>query len=173
MNQIQATLKREDITKKAVLYMAFELGNKRWKLAFSDGNRIRQVGIDAGDGGQLDDAMELAKARFGLDDQVRVISCYEAGRDGFWLHRYVESCGIDNVVVDSCSIEVSRRKRRVKTDRLDAGKLVQMLMRYCWGERKVWGVVRVPSVEDEDGRHLHRELETLKKERTMHRNRIC
>lgn len=172
MNQIQATLKREDITKKAVLYMAFELGNKRWKLAFSDGNRIRQVGIDAGDGGQLDGAMELAKARFGLDDQVRVISCYEAGRDGFWLHRYLESCGVDNVVVDSCSIEVSRRKRRVKTDRLDAGKLVQMLMRYCWGERKVWGVVRVPSVEDEDGRHLHRELETLKKERTMHRNRI-
>ena len=103
MNQIQATQSREDSTEKAVLYIAFELSNRRWKLAFSDGSRIRQVWIDPGNWKQLHDAIELARERFGLDDAVRVISCYEAGRDGFWLHRYLASCGIEDVVVDSCS----------------------------------------------------------------------
>jgi transposase len=101
-----------------------------------------------------------------------VVSCYEAGRDGFWLHRYLQSCGIENLVVDSSSIEVKRRKRHVKTDRIDAGKLLGMLMRYHGGEKKVWSVVRVPREDEEDGRNLGRELEILKKERTMHNNRI-
>ena len=100
------------------------------------------------------------------------MSCYEAGRDGFWLHRYLCNCGIENVVVDSSSIEVNRRKRRAKTDRIDAKKLLSMLLRYHGGERLLWSVLNIPSVEDEDGRHLHRELEVLKKERNMHRNRI-
>jgi transposase len=107
-----------------------------------------------------------------MKGEVRILSCYEAGRDGFWLHRYLLSCGIENVVVDSSSIEVNRRKRRMKTDRVDARKLLQMLMRYHGGERKLWSVVRVPSVEAEDGRQLNRELEALNKERTMHRGRI-
>jgi transposase len=76
--------------------------------------------------------------------------------------------GIENIVVDSASIEVNRRQRRVKTDRLDAGKLVSMLMRYHGGEKKLWAVVRVPSVADEDARQLHRELKVLKGEKTMH-----
>ncbi|MGH8611114.1 MAG: hypothetical protein ACREYF_03460 [Gammaproteobacteria bacterium] len=98
-------------------------------------------------------------------------SCYEAGRDGFWLHRYLVSSGIENVVLDSASIEVDRRARRVKTDRLDGGKLLrQLVRRYRDGE--FLRIVRVPSVEQEDGRRLHRELERLKKERTGHRNRI-
>jgi transposase len=80
--------------------------------------------------------------------------------------------GIENLVVDPSSIEVNRRKRRAKTDRIDGKKLLSLLMRYCWGEKKAWSVVRVPSVEQEDERHLHREIETLKKERTMHSNRI-
>jgi len=101
-----------------------------------------------------------------------VVSCYEAGRDGFWLHRYLLSCGIENVVVDSASIEVNRRKRRAKTDRIDVRKLMHMLLRYHGGEQLVWSVVNVPSEQAEDGRHLHRELEVLKKERGMHRNRI-
>jgi transposase len=75
-------------------------------------------------------------------------------------------------VVDSASIEVNRRKRRAKTDRIDARKLLTMLMRYHGGERLLWSVVHVPNMEDEDGRHLHRELEALNKERTMHRSRI-
>jgi transposase len=80
--------------------------------------------------------------------------------------------GIGNLVVDSSSIEVNRRKRRAKTDRIDAGKLLGMLMRYHGGEKKVWSVVRVPSEEVEDGRNLGRELRVLKGERTMHINRI-
>jgi len=82
------------------------------------------------------------------------------------------SCGIENLVVDSASLEVNRRKRRAKTDRIDAGKLLRMLMRYHWGEKKVWSVVHVPSEKDEDGRHLHREIDVLNKERKMHRSRI-
>jgi transposase len=101
-----------------------------------------------------------------------MVSCYEAGRDGFWLHRYLLSCGIENVVVDSASIEVNRRKRRAKTDRIDVRKLMHKLLRYHGGEQLVWSVVNVPSEQAEDGRHLHRELEVLKKERTMHRSRL-
>jgi len=101
-----------------------------------------------------------------------VRSCYEAGRDGFWLHRWLLECEIDNLVVDSSSIEVSRRKRRAKTDRLDAGSLLRLLQRYFGGERRVWSVVHVPTPEDEDRRHLHRELMDLKRERTRLSNRI-
>jgi transposase len=110
--------------------------------------------------------------RFKLEDDVRIVSCYEAGRDGFWLHRYLLSCGTENLVVDSSSIEVDRRKRRAKTDRIDARKLLNMLMRYHGGEKRMWSVVNVPSEEAEERRHLHRDLEVLSKERTMHRNRI-
>ena len=101
-----------------------------------------------------------------------VRSCYEAGRDGFWLHRYLTSIGIDNRVVDSSSIEVNRRQRRAKSDGLDVRKLLAMLVRYHTGESKVWSVVRVPTVEEEDRRQLHRELRTLKKERTRVTNRM-
>jgi transposase len=107
-----------------------------------------------------------------LADDVPVHSCYEAGRDGFWLHRLLETHGIDNVVVDSAFIEVKRRRRRRKTDRLDAGKLLSMLIRWQQGERNVWSVVQVPSVADKDRRQLHRDLLELKAERTQHTNRI-
>jgi transposase len=172
MDKNQGTLRSENITKPAVLYVGFELSNSKWKLAFSDGRKIRHATVEAGDLELLQVGLCSAKKHFGMVEDVGVVSCYEAGRDGFWLHRYLHSCGIENVVVDSASIEVDRRKRRLKTDRLDAGRLVRMLMRYHGGERKLWSVVRVPSFEDEDARHLHRELEGLKKERTRHRNRI-
>jgi transposase len=128
--------------------------------------------ITAGDLPQVRDEIDRAKRRFGLAEKAGVVSCYEAGRDGFWLHRYLLSEGIDNIIVDSASLEVNRRKRKVKTDRVDAGKLLMMLLRYHSGEPKVWHVVRVPSVEQEDGRQLHRELSSLKRERTRHINRI-
>jgi transposase len=80
-----------------------------------------------------------------------------------FVHRYLTDRGIKNLVVDSSSIEVNRRSRRAKTDRLDLRSLVRMLIRYCGGERGLWSVVREPSVEDEDARRLHRELERLKK----------
>jgi transposase len=116
--------------------------------------------------------IELAKERFGLPKEAAVFSCYEAGRDGFWLHRFLEAHGVNSLVVDSASIEVSRRFRRAKTDRLDVGKLLNMLVRYHQGEPKVWSVVHVPSVAEEDQRQLHRELLALKREQTHHINRI-
>jgi transposase len=120
----------------------------------------------------LERELALAKKRFGLGEDVAVVCCYEAGRDGFWIHRYLTSKGIENVVVDSSSIEVSRRQRRAKNDRLDAEKLLSMLIRWHEGEEHVWSVVCVPSAEDEEGRRLHRELKTLKEEQNRHVNRI-
>jgi len=138
--------------------------------ALGQAPRIREM--LAGDLGILQEEIHLAKKRFGLPENARTLSCYEAGRDGFWLARYLAQAGIENLVVDSSSIEVNRRHRRAKTDRMDATKLVTMLIRYQSGDCKVWHVVRVPSVEAEDSRHLHRELESLKQERTQHINRI-
>lgn len=156
------------------LYMALELGDKRWKLAFSVGlgQRARLKTIVGGDMGALEREVRRAKRRFGLAETAPVVSCYEAGRDGFWIHRYLSKAGVRNYVVDSSSIEVNRKARRAKSDSLDARKLVEMLMRYELGEKRVWRVVRVPSGQDEDDRHLHRNLRTLKQDRTRGGNRI-
>jgi transposase len=120
----------------------------------------------------LEREIERAKQRFRVPQTAGVMSCYEAGRDGFWLHRYLVSQEIENLVVDSASIEVNRRARRAKTDRLDVKKLLTMLIRYDSGEQKVWSVVQVPSVAAEDSRHLHRQLRSFKADRTRHINRI-
>src|SRR4029434_936256 len=157
---------------QTVLFVALELSDKKWKLACSDGNKRRIITITAGDLVTLGEAVAKAKARFGMHGVVPIVSCYEAGRDGFWLHRYLMHCGIANVVVDASSIEVNRRARRAKTDRVDVEQLLRLLIRYHHGEQRVWSVVRGASVEEEDARRLHRELERLKKERTGHRNRI-
>lgn len=157
-----------------VLYLAFELGWSEWKLAFSTGlaqpPRLRAIGgrnIDA-----LLREIADAKKRLGLPPDAPVVSCYEAGRDGFWLHRCLLQHGVANRVVDSASIDVKRRGRHRKTDRLDVGKLLNKLIREANGERDVWSVVQVPSVEDEDRRQLHRDLLEMKAERTQHTNRI-
>jgi transposase len=161
-------------TSGVVLHLAFELGWSQWKLAFTIGpaQRPRQRTIRARDLAALEEEIAKAKKRFGLGADAPVVSCYEAGRDGFWLHRYLMGRGVSSVIVDSASIEVNRRKRRVKSDRLDADKLVLMLVRYQAGERKLWSTVRVPSVGEEDQRQLHRELQELKDDRTRHINRI-
>jgi transposase len=156
------------------LYMAIELSNEKWKLGFTIGfgqpPRLREV--DARDLTGLVKEIRLGKERFGLREEAKVMSCYEAGRDGFWLHRYLLSVGVTNLIVDSASIEVNRRKRRAKTDRMDVGKLLTMLMRYQQGEKKVWSLVHVPSPQKEDQRQLHRELIALKAEQTHHINLI-
>src|ERR1700693_5672642 len=161
-------------THTPVLYLALELGWNEWKLAFAtgpgDNPRLRSMGARKLE--VLQKEIAQAKARFGLPADAPVISCYEAGRDGFWLHRYLQQQGVPNLVVDSSSIEVKRRGRRCKTDRVDAGKLVSMLIRWEHGESKVWSVVQVPGVDDEDRRQLHRDLLELKAERTQHSNRI-
>jgi transposase len=170
--QATPTPRRNNTTEQASLYTAFELSNTKWKLAFSAGSKVRYVTIEARHLKRLRQEIGKAKERFGLSAGARILSCYEAGRDGFWLHRYLMSRGAENVVVDSSSIEVNRRKRRAKSDRIDARKLLTMLMRYHGGEKRLWSVVRVPSLEEEDARQLHRELGVLNKERTMHRSRI-
>lgn len=157
-----------------VLYVAFELGWSQWKLASgtAPGRKPRRRTIPARDLAALGEELARAKRRWSLPDDAPVFSCYEAGRDGFWLHRYLTAQGIENVVVDSSSIEVNRRARRAKSDKLDAGKLLSMLMRYHRDEAHVWSVCGVPGVDDEDLRQRQRELETLRHERTNHVNRI-
>jgi transposase len=154
--------------------MALELSEKTWKLGFTTGlaQEPRQRDIPAKAAVVVDLEIQAAKERFGLPPETPVVSCYEAGRDGFWLDRYLRSRGVANVVVDSSSIQVDRRQRRAKTDRLDVKKLLKMLVRYEQGERDVWRVVRVPSEAEEEARQLHRELEVLHREQTSHSNRI-
>ena len=161
-------------TTGSALYLAFELGNTEWKLGFTTGfgQSQRRRKIDARDLRALEKEIKQAKKRFGLPEDAPVRSCYEAGRDAFWIHRFLESKDIQNLVVDSASIEVNRRARRAKTDRLDVIKLLTMLLRHYNGEKKVWSIVQVPSPEAEDGRHLHRQLVKFKAERTRHINRI-
>ena len=156
------------------LFLAFELGQNTWKLGFTIGvaQPPRERTIPAGDMTGLQQEILRAKQRFGLPEDTRVVSCYEAGRDGFWLHRYLVAHGIQNHVIDSASIEVNRRQRRAKTDRLDVHKLLMMRLRHMAGKQKVWSVVRVPSVEEEDRRQLHRELMTAKRDRTRIINRL-
>ena len=173
MNAPETALPGKHTGAAGQLYMAFELSNRKWLLVVSDGARgASRYTVDAGDQRAVLDAIAKAKARCALVGDVVVRSCYEAGRDGFWLHRWLLEQGIDNLVVDSASIEVNRRARRAKTDRLDGGKLLTMLMRYLRGERRVWSVVRVPTPQEEDARRAHRELEQLRHERTAHSNRI-
>ena len=157
------------------LCVSFELGEGTWKLTFSPGfgeSVVRRT-VTSRDREAVLHTITAMKDHFGLPGEARVVSCYEAGRDGFWLHRFLASHGIENLVVDSSSIEVSRRRRRAKTDRLDGESLLDLLLRHLAGSRKkVWSVVRVPTLEQEDRRHLHRELQSAKRDRTRVTNRM-
>src|SRR6266851_1177781 len=168
MNASGTALQGKHTVEASELYMAFELGEKNWKLSLGDGVRSpSRYTVAAGDTAALIECIAKAKARCGLTPEARVASCYEAGRDGFWLHRWLIEHGIDNIVVDSASIEVNRRARRAKTDRLDADKLLAMLIRYHADEPRVWSVLRVPTPEQEDARRAHRELGRLGRERAV------
>ena len=165
-------LKHQDNGWEQVLYMALELSNSKWKLAFSAGDGIRKKSLDAGDLGALEREIGKAKQRFRLGEDCRVVSVYEAGRDGFWIHRALGGWGIESLVVDSASIEVNRKQRRAKTDNVDVEALIRQLMRFAGGERRALSVVRVPTVEAEDQRRLHRERERVLTERGAHSARI-
>jgi transposase len=170
----RTTRNEQYIGNEPVLFLAIERSTSEWKLGFSTGfgQKPRRRSMLAGKVAVLQAEIVAAKKRFQLPADCRVVSCYEAGRDAFWLHRYLTKSEIENIVVDSSSIEVNRRARRAKSDGLDVGKLLTMLMRHDQGERKVWSVVRVPSPEEEDRRQLHRELRAIKKEKTRTTNRI-
>ena len=165
-------LQSKDYSGKAVLYMAMELSNAKWKLGFSNGSKDRSVTITAGDWKALSRQIGFAKEKLHLPEDCPVVGCFEAGRDGFWIHRMLEICGIRNLIFDSSSIEVDRRKRRAKTDKVDVKALLRLLQRYLDGERKAVSVVRVPSPDEEDQRRLNRERERLLKEHGAHVVRI-
>jgi transposase len=175
MTASQTVLQGKDTANQGDLYLSLELGDKQWKLSCNDGRCRRSPSrytLDAGDKAAILECIAKAKARCGLTPDAKVHSCYEAGRDGWWLHRWLLEQGIDNIVVDSASIEVNRRARRAKNDRLDADKLLAMLLRWHGGELRVWSLARAPTVQQEDARRVDRELQRLTNERTAHTNRI-
>ena len=165
---------RQVNTSHTALHMALELSASKWKLGFADqlGRSPRVRSIEAGQVRQLKAEIAKAKKAFGLPPDAPVISCYEAGRDGFWIHRCLVSMGIESHIVEPASIEVNRKKRRAKTDRIDAQKIVTALMRFKSGDRFACRMIRVPDAQAEDARNLNREMRTIKTERTAHSNRI-
>ena len=156
--------------------LAIELSKKSWIVAVNTplSDKISRYTLKPCGGKELLDLCERIRTRVAREVKkpVEIISCYEAGYDGFWLHRLLEAHGIRNYVIDPASLQVDRRARRAKTDRVDAERLLRSLMAYLRGEPKVWSVVRVPSVAEEDDRRLHRERDRLINERVQHVNRI-
>jgi transposase len=155
-----------------VLYMALELSNRTWRLGFSNGSKIRQKSVEARALGLVLHEITLAKAKLGLGADVRVVACYEAGRDGHWIYRWLRSEGVEVLVIDSSSIERAQGRKHVKTDGMDTERLLDLLMRYCMGFRRSFRVVRVPDEATEAGMRLHREDAHLVKARGRVANRI-
>jgi len=158
------------------IFVAIELSQKTWLVTLHspDRDRISRHKFEGGDHGGLLSLIEKVRARVAerLGSVPRVVSCYEAGYDGFWLHRLLEAAGILNFVFDAASIAVEQRSRRSKTDRIDGELQLRTLMAYLRGEPRVVRIVRVPSVEQEDARRASRERDRLVEEQTAHTNRI-
>ena len=156
-----------------VLYMVLELSDTSWKVMFaSPAGKRRERSVAARNMPGLLSEIAEARAKLGVGAHARVVCCYEAGRDGFSLHRALIAAGIDSHIVDSSSIEVARRARHRKTDRLDLAKLMALLLRWAGGEKRVWSVLRIPTPEEEDLRQLSRTIDRLKSERQQHSCRI-
>jgi transposase len=169
---MQATQNKE-YGSKPVLYMAMELSNSQWKLGFGNGSKLRRKSIEARDRQRLLEEVSVAKAKLDLAEEARVVCCFEAGRDGHWIYRWLEGEGFEVLEIDSSSIETARGRKHVKTDGVDVEKLLDLLIRHhCLGLRKAFAVVRVPSVAAEAAQRLHREDEYLLKQRTRISNRI-
>lgn len=164
----------DSTTIDSTVFVGMELSSSQWKLAFSatSVSRVRIRNVAAGDFGAFEREIALAKAKFHLAEDAPIQACYEAGRDGHWIHRALLGAGIDNFVIESSCLEVDRRQKQRKTDRLDAIKMVHALVRYCRGERSSLRVNHVPDTEDEDIRNLQRELQTIRTDRTRINNRI-
>lgn len=158
------------------IFVAIELSQKTWLVTLHspDRDRISRHKLEGGDHAGLLELIGKVRTRVSekLGSMPRVVSCYEAGYDGFWLHRLLAAAGILNFVFDPASIAVEQRSRRTKTDRIDGELLLRTLMAYLRGEPRVVRIVRVPSVEQEDARRTSRERDRLVKEQTAHTNRI-
>lgn len=159
----------------ATVYVAFELSKAKWQLGIviPGAEKMSRYQVEGGNLAELSSVLARARARAEqLGKPVRILSCYEAGLDGHWLHRWLTTNGILNHEIDASSIEVNRRARRAKTDRIDLAQLMRSLLAYLRGEPRVCSMVRVPTPEDEDRKRRTRERERLLKERTGHSNRI-
>src|SRR5215475_2219678 len=156
--------------------LAIELSKKSWIVAVNTplSEKISRYTLKGCDRNGLLDLIKKIRARAGREFErpVEVVSCYEAGYDGFWLHRFLEAHGVRNYVIDPASVQVDRRARRAKTDSIDVAQLLRSLMAYLRGDPRVWSVVRVPTVAEEDDRRLHRERDRLINERVQHVNRV-
>src|SRR6476646_10713593 len=156
--------------------LAIELSKKSWIVAVNTllADKVSRHTLEACDWKGLLELIARMRTRViqTLNRPVEVVSCYEAGYDGFWLHRLLEAHGVCNYVIDPASVQVDRRARRVKTDKVDVGRLLRSPLAYLRGEPKVWSVVRAPSIAEEDDRRLHRERDRLINERVQHVNRI-
>ena len=161
-----------------ILAVSLELATKSWKLGLQDGNRenaaIKSVSADepAVRFQQVIDEIGKIKAKWNLPDDVRTVVLYEAGQDGFWIARALMERGVEAVICDPASLQVTRQARRAKTDRLDAIKLVAVLRRWLGGDRDCMRVIRMPSVEAEAERHHVRDRGEMQKEAMQHRDRI-
>ena len=157
-------------------FVAIELSKSSWVVGFQTplSKQTSRYQVKACDAEPLLQLIERVRTRVTREvgRPVEVTSCYEAGYDGFWLHRVLEAHGIHNHVLDPASLQVNRRARRPKTDRIDADRMVRALIRHLRGEPDASSVVRVPSPEQEDARRLHRERGRLIAERVGHVNRI-
>jgi transposase len=159
----------------ATVYVAFELSKVKWKLGIilPGSEKMSRYTIAGGDLAALTARLTAARTKAArTGESVRIVSCYEAGFDGHWLHRWLTEQGIVNHEIDPASIQVNRRARRAKTDRIDLEQLMRALLAYRRGEPRVCSVVHVPTVEDEDRKRRNRERGRLLKERTAHTNRI-
>ena len=162
-------------TEYATVYLVFELSKAKWKLGvlLPGSQKMSHFTIAGGDLTALAARLETMRAKAGrCGKPVRILSCYEAGLDGHWLHRWLIEQGVVSHVVDPSSIEVNRRSRRAKTDRIDLDKLMRAFLAFLRGEPRVCSMLHVPTVEDEDRKRRTRERERLLKERTAHTNRI-
>ena len=155
-----------------VLYMVLELSNRRWKLGFSNGLKQRQKTVAAGELGTVVEEIARAKEKLKLKTDARVVACFEAGRDGHWIHRWLTQIGVEALEIDSSSIERPQGRKHVKTDRRDVVKLLELLICHWLGLKKGFRVVRVPTEKAEASLRLHREHEQLVKQRTAVRNRM-
>jgi transposase len=158
------------------IFVAIELSQKTWLITLHspDQDRFSRHKLDGGDHAGLLALIDKIRARAAkkLGSAPQVVSCYEAGYDGFWLHRLLAASGISNFVFDAASIAVEQRSRRAKTDRIDGELLLRSLMAHRRGEPRVVRIARVPSIEQEDARRASRERDRLIKEQTAHTNRI-
>jgi transposase len=160
----------------STIFVAIELSQRSWLVTLHspDKDRMSRHKVDAGDHAGLLALIERVRERAAraLGAVPAVVSCYEAGYDGFWLHRRLLAAGITNHVFDPASIAVDQRARRAKTDRIDGEQMLRTLMAYCRGEPRAVRIVRVPSSDQEDVRRDTRERDRLTKEQTAHSNRI-